>query len=318
LRERNAASLAASGDAAANASYLMGDTGLLLGPARPGAGTRNRRPARSADRIEHRHPARELMWGSRGTMLAALFHARANRPRARFAELYRDTAHRLREQLAWFAEYECNCWTQDLYGMRSTYLGAVHGFVATASVLLRGPRAARRRISRPGSDRREHGAQDRDARRGRRELAPDACSVARHAEADAVLPRRARLRDRTRPHAGWHDRRSASCRGRSDLVSRTAAQRVPTCAMGRAATATRSWRCSRARAIHAGSTGPRRVRDARHRQTEAEAREVGRMRYSLWTGDLGFAVYLLDCVHGPAGFPTLDVLFTKAPPPGSP
>ena len=38
--------------------------------------------------------------------------------------------------------------------------------------------------------------------------------------------------------------------------------------------------------------------------------EIGRMRYSLWTGDLGFAVYLLDCVHGTAAFPTLDVFFT--------
>ena len=46
-------------------------------------------------------------------------------------------------------------------------------------------------------------------------------------------------------------------------------------------------------------------------QTETEARAVGRMRYSLWTGDPGFAVYLLDCLHGTPGFPTLDVFFAQ-------
>ena len=42
-------------------------------------------------------------------------------------------------------------------------------------------------------------------------------------------------------------------------------------------------------------------------QTELHAAHYGRMRYSLWTGDLGFAVYLWDCIRGHAAFPTLDV-----------
>ena len=33
------------------------------------------------------------------------------------------------------------------------------------------------------------------------------------------------------------------------------------------------------------------------------------MRYSLWTGDLGFAIYLWDCVRANAQFPTLDVFY---------
>ena len=48
-------------------------------------------------------------------------------------------------------------------------------------------------------------------------------------------------------------------------------------------------------------------------QTEAEAHRHGRMRHSLWTGDLGFAIYLWDCIRGGAAFPTLDV-FDGAPP----
>ena len=42
-------------------------------------------------------------------------------------------------------------------------------------------------------------------------------------------------------------------------------------------------------------------------QMDAHARRYGQHRYSLWTGDLGFALYLRDCLHVGAGFPTLDV-----------
>src|SRR5262249_55738718 len=34
---------------------------------------------------------------------------------------------------------------------------------------------------------------------------------------------------------------------------------------------------------------------------------VGRGRYSLWTGDIGLAVYLWDCVTAEPQFPTIDV-----------
>ena len=34
---------------------------------------------------------------------------------------------------------------------------------------------------------------------------------------------------------------------------------------------------------------------------------VGRGRYSLWTGDVGLAVYLWDCITGEPRFPTVDV-----------
>jgi hypothetical protein len=39
-----------------------------------------------------------------------------------------------------------------------------------------------------------------------------------------------------------------------------------------------------------------------------EAREqLGRGRYSLWTGDTGLAIYLWDCLKARPGFPTVDV-----------
>ena len=44
-------------------------------------------------------------------------------------------------------------------------------------------------------------------------------------------------------------------------------------------------------------------------QMEADERRHGQQRYSLWTGDVGLAIYLWDCLRGRAEFPTLDVFF---------
>lgn len=41
-------------------------------------------------------------------------------------------------------------------------------------------------------------------------------------------------------------------------------------------------------------------------QCRAKRAEVGRGRYSLWTGDPGLAIYLWDCIRAEAAFPTLD------------
>jgi hypothetical protein len=39
------------------------------------------------------------------------------------------------------------------------------------------------------------------------------------------------------------------------------------------------------------------------RQVESSRGEHGRGRYTLWTGDLGTALYLADCVDGRGQFP---------------
>ena len=43
---------------------------------------------------------------------------------------------------------------------------------------------------------------------------------------------------------------------------------------------------------------------AQYRETRDQ---VGRGRYSLWTGDIGLAVYLWNCLSTDAQFPTIDV-----------
>ncbi|MCL1494770.1 MAG: hypothetical protein M1G31_29090 [Pseudanabaena sp. Salubria-1] len=119
------------------ASYLMGDTPvhMLSFGENPTIEVTEILDALIAGNLDH--PARELMWGSPGTLLAALFlYERTGE--ARWAELFRLTAAKLWSQLQWSPEYECHYWMQDLYGHQATYLDAVHGFVATASPLIRG------------------------------------------------------------------------------------------------------------------------------------------------------------------------------------
>lgn len=42
-------------------------------------------------------------------------------------------------------------------------------------------------------------------------------------------------------------------------------------------------------------------------QVATQRAASGRARHSLWTGDIGVALYLQDCISGDSGFPTLDV-----------
>lgn len=117
-------------------SLLLGDLGTALALMRiaPSA-------AAYADVVHARalanndKPVRELMWGTPGSMLAAvLMHERTGE--ARWRPLYEAQARRL------LAELEDGpggpMWTQDLYGQRSRYLGPVHGFTGNILALFKG------------------------------------------------------------------------------------------------------------------------------------------------------------------------------------
>jgi len=43
-------------------------------------------------------------------------------------------------------------------------------------------------------------------------------------------------------------------------------------------------------------------------QSDTEAARLGQRRYSLWTGDLGLACFLWECIGGTARFPTMHIL----------
>jgi lantibiotic modifying enzyme len=255
------------------------------------------------------HPARDLMWGSPGTLLAALFlHERTGKPR--WSDLFRLTSRKLWSQLEWSPEHRCSYWTQDLRGRRSTYLGAVHGFVATALPLIRG---------RHLLDAEEWKAWER-------------CIT------DTVQ----RTADRASGHVNWRAQIDASAERPKKLLQFChGSPGFVVCLAGLPATDLDDLLLAAGETIWAAGplakgsnlchgtggngyallklhqrTGDslwlERARSfAMHgvSQTEEDALRHGQMRYSLWTGDLGFAIYLHDCLREEAQFPTLDVFY---------
>ena len=293
-----------------SAAYLMGDTPVLL--MQQGKERSATRSDELAGLIERNleHPARELMWGAPGTMLAALFlYERFGEER--WAHLFRRSAAQLWRQLEWSEERGCHYWTQDLYGRRSTYLDAVHGFIATAFVLIKGrhlltaehwhewegvitttvertavwedltvnwhPQLLHARDARPHLMQFCHGSP------GFVICLADLPS----ASLDAILL----AAGEATWIAGPLTKGSNLCHGTGGngyaflkLYQRTGDAR---------------W-LERARAFAMHGIA----------QLRRDEYEYGRLRDSLWTGDPGFAIYLWDCIRATPAFPTLDVFYT--------
>ena len=246
------------------------------------------------------------MWGSPGTMLVALFLYELTRD-TRWAALFRQTARKLWSQLLWSDAHQCHYWTQDMYGETSTYLDAVHGFVATAVPLIRGR---------------------------------DLLDAAEWTDwQQCIINTVSRSATRSGPLANWRawlDPPDNSrmlmqfCHGSPGFVvclsGMPAAELDELLVAGGEATWAAGPLRKGSNLCHGtGGNGYaflklfNRTHDslwlerarafAMHgiAQTEAHAARYGQLRYSLWTGDPGFAIYLWDCIRGKAAFPTLDV-----------
>jgi hypothetical protein len=310
LRERNRTWLACvPGDNAG--SYLMGDLPIAMmafGHA-PTPELADRIAALIAGNIEH--PARELMWGSPGSLLAAvLMHRRTGDER--WAALFRRIAARLREQLEWSERHACHYWSQDLYDRHFRFLDAVHGFVATASVLIQGrhllavddwaewQRCIERTVS--GTALREDG---RASWNVEIDEAPEATQKRLmqfcHGSPGFVIclaqwPGTAL--DDLLIEAGEATWAAGPLSKGSNLCHGTGGNAYAFLVL-HARTGDARWReRAHAFAMHAIA------------QFEAETARVGRLRHSLWTGDIGLAIFLWDCLRGRAEFPTLDVFFS--------
>jgi hypothetical protein len=310
LLVRNRAALAASMPNDERASFLLGDTPLLMmmQAARPEA----RRAGVLAALIEGNldHPARELLWGAPGTMLAALFLHRRFGADARWAALFRRCAERLWDQLEWSDVHGCHYWSQDLYGRHSSYIDAVHGFAGTAAVLLRGRELL-------------------DATVWARWQAVITTTVTHTAtrEDGAASWRPSLLVDPERPppmlmqychgapgfvvnllgieglepllaEAGEAVWRAGPLAKGNNLCHGTAGNGYALLKLYERSGDARWLDRARAFAMHAIG------------QLHADERAHGQQRYSLWTGDPGLAIYLWDCLRGRSAFPTLDVFFS--------
>ena len=258
------------------------------------------------------HPARELLLGSPGTLLAAL-HLFERTGNETWAELFRRTADTLWRQLEWSPPHRCAYWTQQLNGRKATYLDAVHGFVATALPLIR----------------------------GRYLLGDPAWTEWERAIVNTVE----RTADRLGSCANWRPQLDDTRPEQKKLVQFChGAPGFIICLAGLPGTALDELLLAGGETVW--SAGPltkgsnlchgtggngyaflklyRRTCDslwldrarsfAMHgiAQMDEAAARYGQSRYSLWTGDPGFAIYLWDCLRAEGEFPTLDVFYAPA------
>jgi hypothetical protein len=299
------------GDHYANSkgAYLMGDTPHLMMTYlkdSQDAGLREQLAHLIAANIDH--PTRELMWGAPGTMLAALFLYEHTHDE-RWAEAFRVSAHELWSQLQWSEDYGCHYWTQDLYGKQATYLDAVHGFVATASPLIRGRALLAQAEWQAWLEcivitvRRTATWEDGQVN-WRAQLVVPPGSTPRflmqfcHGAPGFViclgdLPGNAL--DPLLLAAGESTWSAGPLTKGSNLCHGTGGNGFAFLKLYRRTGDSRWLDRARAFAMHGIA------------QTEADHERYGQGRYSLWTGDVGFAVYLWNCLQGTAAFPTLDV-----------
>jgi Lanthionine synthetase C-like protein len=273
-------------------SFWMGETGILLALHRlaPSEPVNDRIAELIRANAVDAH--REFMWGSPGTMLAA---RAIDRP-----DLWRESAAELRR--TW--EEESGVWSQDLYGSVRRYLGPAHGFAGCVAALAHEP-----------SDE----LHDRASEAFRRyAVEEDGLANWPPLAGEELLQRDGTIRTQwchgapgmvaclagLAPGDDEHERlliaggeltwRAGPLAKGANLCHGTAGNGLAFLKLfGR--TGDELW-LERARvfAMHAVA------------QVERERRDLGRGRYSLWTGDPGTALYLALCIEGGSTLPGFD------------
>lgn len=291
-------------------SYLMGDAGLLLLQWQ-----RSRDPAVAQRLFETvqgnaQHPSLEVLWGSPGTLMAAIFMAETS-GEPRWAALLETQLQWLAEQLRPDAETGLPIWTQDMYGKQVRYLGATHGLIGNVFTALRAgalvPAALRevyldaawRNLQALALKNEQgwnwHPMSDAVRAAGRVPLVQDCHG------SPGIVNRMATTAPRT---AGWDEllQRAGDLTWAAGPLSKgpnlchgTAGNALALMKLGERFGDDTWWQRGRAMAWHAAE------------QVVAARQRHGRGRYSLWTGDLGVACLLWAGLSGRAPFPTIDV-----------
>jgi hypothetical protein len=290
-----------------HASLLVGDVGVLLSimTLAPGPTIADALFERVA--ANDALPVLELLWGTPGTMLACVAMD-ALTGEDRWRDAFRRQAQRLLDDLE---DTELGpLWTQDLYGESARYLGFAHGYAGNMAALLRGWRwlapeqQARMADAIPQTlaataHESDLGANwPAEATPGTPPSLVQICHgapgiVAAFADCPFSTPALERLLCRGAElvwQAGPLAKGSNFCHGTGGngyallkLYERTGDD---------------LW-LERARAFAMTAIA----------QCRAARRRYGQGRYSLWTGDLGLACCLWDCIGGEARFPTIDRLY---------
>jgi hypothetical protein len=287
-------------------SLLMGDMGTHFVAMRlkPDRETADFIYARASD--NNKLPPLELMWGLAGSMLTCVFMHALTRER-RFKELYRAQAKRLLADVD--PPPQPQLWTQDLYGKRVRYLGLVHGFAGNMAALFEGWEWLSRDQQKTAETLATEMLVAKAVRaEGRANWPADAdnpnapmfCQICHGAPgiatAFADAPFSSPDFDRVLLEGGELIWAAGPLKKGSNFCHGTGGNAYALLKLYKR-TRDRKW-LDRARAM--ATTGIAQWRAARA--------EHGRDRYSLWTGDPGFAVCLWSCITGEPKFPGFDTI----------
>jgi len=284
-------------------SLLVGESGVLLAAHRLKPAPEHVERMLGCVRANVTNPTRELLWGSPGTALAAqLMYEETGDER--LADAWRESAEWL------WDEWQDGLWLQDMYGTKRRYIGAGHGFAGNVHVLARGDlldAARRRELERRSLETLRRFAV-REGDRAQWQPTDDPASVSattrtqwchgspgivasfapiarESAELTELLVAGGELTWRAGPLV----KGPGLCHGTAGngyaflkLLDRTGDGR---------------WlERARAFAMHAAH------------QVERARAAHGRGRHSLWTGDVGAALFLASCIRADPAMPVLDVI----------
>jgi lanthionine synthetase-like protein len=283
------------------ASVWFGEAGILLVAHMLAPAAEQERRLLGTIRRNAENPARELLFGPAGTMLAA--QVMWERTAAEhWLEAWRASADWLWE------EWRDDVWRQELAGRSEHVLGAAHGFAGNVFALARGDLLGRER-------RTELEARTLAALR----------TYARREEGLVQWPIRVEGDGASTTRTQW-------CHGAPGIVSSVAAVAPgnPELTELLVAGGELTWRAGplvKGAGLCHGTAGNgyaflklfertgdevwlhRARRFGMHaiEQVERARTTYGRGRHTLWSGDLGTALYLQSCLDVDAAFPTLDV-----------
>ena len=288
-----------------NGSLLLGDLGtaLLIMRLAPQPAIADIVYARTSANTQL--PVRELMWGLPGSMLACISMAEMT-GETRWRMVFEAQAARL---LADLQETDDGpIWIQALYGRRRKFLGPVHGYAGNMIPLMRGwewltegqrarivdamPRTLSRNAWRTDAGTSWHAVIQH-------EKPPWLCQhchgapgiVTTFADAPFTSPELEKLL----LEGGKFTWAAGPLAKGSNLCHGTGGNGYAFLKLHRR-TSDPVW-LERARAF--AMTAIAQCRESRE--------QVGRGRYSLWTGDVGLAIYLWDCLRAMPRFPTVDI-----------
>lgn len=310
LRQADADYRAEPDNGSLEPSYFMGQAGILL------ALWLVTRADVVADRLHAvvranlHHPANEAFLGGAGTLRAAWHVARATQ-QPRWLALAQDHLDALWDSWRFDERAGCHLWTQQLYGSTVQYFGAGHGWAGNVGAMLQAAALL--------DDARRAALVDRCAAMLPRTASPD--GDAANWRGGTYLPR-----------SGKVDLLLQWCHGAPGIVTSLAdlpVGRVPDLDALLLAAGQAIWRAgplAKGHGLCHGTAGNgeaflvlhRRTGDAtwleRARafamhalgQARQQALHHGQGRHTLWTGDLGLAVFLWQCIQARAGVPMLD------------